>query len=68
MDAHADLHGLCPRMGETAMTWEVMSYLGQMTATIIFYAFLFGAGVSGLVFTGAFCLWLWDKFKKEMVD
>jgi len=50
------------------MTWEVMSYLGQMTATIIFYAFLFGAGVSGLVFTGAFCLWLWDKAKKELYD
>ena len=50
------------------MTWEVMSYLGQMTATIIFYAFLFGAGVSGLVFTGAFVCWLWDKAKKELYD
>ena len=55
-------------MGRPAMNWELVVYLGQFTATIIFYAFLFGAGVSGLVFTGAFCLWLWDKFKKEMVD
>jgi len=50
------------------MNWELVVWLGQLTATIIFYAFIFGAGVSGLVFTGAFLCWLWDKFKKEMVD
>ena len=50
------------------MNWELVVYLGQMTATIIFYAFLFGAGVSGLVFTGAFLCWLYDRAKRELYD
>lgn len=50
------------------MSWEVFGYWGEMLVTIIFWLFFFGSGVTGLIFTGAFLCWLWDKFKKEMVD
>jgi hypothetical protein len=50
------------------MTWEFYKLLAETCATVAVYALLFGSGVMGLVFVGAFAVWLWDKAKKEFYD
>lgn len=50
------------------MSWEIFGYCGQTAVTIILYLFLFGAGVTGLVFVGAFLIWLYEKAKRELYD
>ena len=50
------------------MSWELVVYLGQMTATVLFYALFLGAGVSGLIFVIAFLCWLYDRAKRELYD
>lgn len=50
------------------MSWELIKMMGQTVMTITVYVFLFGAGVAGLMFTGVFCLWLYDKAKKDLYD
>lgn len=48
------------------MTWEFFKVLAETSATIVGYTLFVGAGITGVIFVGAFLLWLWDRVRKEM--
>jgi isoprenylcysteine carboxyl methyltransferase (ICMT) family protein YpbQ len=50
------------------MTWEFFKVLAETAMTIVGYALFVGAGVTGVVFVGAFMLWLYDRVRKEMCE
>lgn len=50
------------------MTWEFFKMLAETTMTIVGYSLFVGAGITGIIFVGAFLLWLWDRVRKEMSE
>lgn len=50
------------------MSWEYFKLLAETSASITGYVLFVGAGVTGVVFVVSFCLWLWDRMRKEWND
>ena len=48
------------------MSWDFFKVLAETSMTILGYTLFVGAGISGVVFVGAFLLWLFDRVRKEM--